>query len=705
MTGPVTFGAKKIVQDWLLYLSGIGLASGVGLFVLFAMHENDQQRRLFSTEITQIDDAVINLQNQLGYGGFIHNFKNAVLRPAEKDRYLIELADNVNLIMRAISRLGANFPELEQPLVDLIDTLNEYTENAELLSNLDYTDPLVADRLVRVSDDDAISSLLLLLEQRRQHTQAAYQELVSRSNTLYFSFVGLAVLMILLTVAQYFQLRNRRNFFRYTARMNAIAGLLIERTGSSILQLDSDGKVILANERAKSDFDFLIDDELTAEAAILSRIPDVKVGDGMWTAFSGGAVHDQVVSYNFPDGSFRHLRIFSAPVAGMDGADTTIIQLTDISSVVSSEQANQSTRMVYTIGHLARGIVHDFRNVIGILRISLKSLEHRIEDADATKIIENANEALDVGSGLADRLLNFSKSGGYGERDTFGLVTLLQELERMGSQLLEGYGEIVVENESPDARVACNYSSLLAALINLVVNAQQEFERISKTDGVVRVKVTSSSTIFGAPSWNIEVTDNGEGFPPELLTANSVGKTTKTGGFGVGLQVVKALAAEMAGQYEMKNSENGGATVSLNLPAALDLSAQPEHYVPKRKETLVLVEDHDYIAAPFKRGCQRLGINFVHFPTATEALAALPDIRVDFLITDFDLAEEKSGYDVVAWAKAHLPDIPVVVFTKADPHMLPAIHALDVPIVNKADSAYKLQQMIEEKFSSDTQLR
>lgn len=701
MSGMMTHKTKKVVRDWWLYLLGIGLASAIGLFVLFAMHENDNQRRLFSTEITQIDDAVIDLQNQLGYGGFIHNFKNAVLRPSEKDRYLAELAFNVDQIMQAIARLEANFPELEQPLVNLVNTLNEYAANAELLSNLDYSDPLVADRLVRVSDDDAISSLLVLLDQRRKHTQAAYEELVSRSNTLYLSFMTLVVVMIFLTGAQYFQFRNRRNFFRYTARMNAIAGLLIERTGSAILQLDSQGNVILANEKAKADFGFLIDDDMTAEEAILLSIPDVKVGDGMWTAFSGGAVHDQVVSYNFPDGSFRHLRIFSAPIAGMDGADTTIVQLTDITSVVSSEQANQRTRMVYTIGHLARGIVHDFRNVIGILRISLKSIERRIDDIDTKEMIENAREALDVGSGLADRLLNFSKSGGYGERDTFGLATLLNELEKMGVQILEGYGEIVLDNPFPDARISGNYNSLLAALINLVVNAQQEFERTSKTDGEVRISVTLSTTIFGAPSWNIVVADNGEGFPPELLSSNSVGKTTKTGGFGVGLQVVKALAAEMAGQYEMKNNDSGGATISLNLPAAIDPSEQLDQYTPSREETLVLVEDHDYIAAPFKRGCQRLGINFVHYTKASDALANLPNIRVDFLITDFDLAEEKSGYDVVAWAKANLPDTPIVVFTKADPHMLPSIRALDVPIINKAESAYKLQQMIEEKFATD----
>ncbi|OUD08383.1 hypothetical protein BVC71_12790 [Marivivens niveibacter] len=702
MSGMMTHKTKKVVRDWWLYLLGIGLASAIGLVVLFAMHENDNQRRLFSTEITQIDDAVIDLQNQLGYGGFIHNFKNAVLRPSEKDRYLADLTFNVDQIMQAIARLEANFPELEQPLVDLVATLNEYAENAELLSNLDYSDPLVADRLVRVSDDDAISSLLVLLEQRRKHTQAAYEELVSRSNTLYLSFVTLVVVMIFLTGAQYFQFRNRRNFFRYTARMNAIAGLLIERTGSAILQLDSQGNVILANEKAKTDFGFLIDDDMTAEEAILLSIPDVKVGDGMWTAFSGGAVHDQVVSYNFPDGSFRHLRIFSAPIAGMDGADTTIVQLTDITSIVSSEQANQRTRMVYTIGHLARGIVHDFRNVIGILRISLKSIERRIDDTDTREMIENAREALDVGSGLADRLLNFSKSGGYGERDTFGLATLLSELEKMGAQILEGHGVIVLDNPFPDARISGNYNSLLAALINLVVNAQQEFERTSKTDGLVRISVTLSTTIFGSPSWNIVVADNGEGFPPELLSSNSVGKTTKTGGFGVGLQVVKALAAEMAGQYEVKNNDSGGATISLNLPAAIDPSEQLDQYAPSREETLVLVEDHDYIAAPFKRGCQRLGINFVHYTKASDALANLPNIRVDFLITDFDLAEEKSGYDVVAWAKANLPDTPIVVFTKADPHMLPSIRALDVPIINKAESAYKLQQMIEEKFATDS---
>ena len=55
---------------------------------------------------------------------------------------------------------------------------------------------------------------------------------------------------------------------------------------------------------------------------------------------------------------------------------------------------------------------------------------------------------------------------------------------------------------------------------------------------------------------------------------------------------------------------------------------------------------------------------------------------------------------MVLWAKSNL-DCPVVVFTKADPEMLPSIRALDVPIINKADSAHELQTMIEERFDPD----
>jgi signal transduction histidine kinase len=71
----------------------------------------------------------------------------------------------------------------------------------------------------------------------------------------------------------------------------------------------------------------------------------------------------------------------------------------------------------------------------------------------------------------------------------------------------------------------------------------------------------------------IEVTDTGPGFPAEYLThaferfsRPDGDRSRSSGGAGLGLAIVQAIAAAHSGQATASNRPGGGATVLLRLP-------------------------------------------------------------------------------------------------------------------------------------------
>ena len=105
-----------------------------------------------------------------------------------------------------------------------------------------------------------------------------------------------------------------------------------------------------------------------------------------------------------------------------------------------------------------------------------------------------------------------------------------------------------------------NREANLALLIleNLVKNGLQATPRGQSVK--CRMAVAESKL-------NIEVEDQGPGFPPALL--NSLFKacrSTKAGGNGIGLAICKQLASHLGAELELKRSDATGCVFALTLP-------------------------------------------------------------------------------------------------------------------------------------------
>ncbi|MFT7680857.1 MAG: diguanylate cyclase (GGDEF)-like protein/PAS domain S-box-containing protein [Moritella dasanensis] len=149
---------KQVIIDDSLAMRGLQILNQELQRELHLYNKNDD-----IPNITKADLAV-KLRSALGYGGFIHNFKNAVLRGDEA--YLTEAAsclvkaDELITLYRSKGLTSAEFISLE----DITRTLNNYKQEIDTIRQLfsQNASPQFIDQQVKINDTSALRGLAVL---------------------------------------------------------------------------------------------------------------------------------------------------------------------------------------------------------------------------------------------------------------------------------------------------------------------------------------------------------------------------------------------------------------------------------------------------------------------------------------------------------------------------------------------------------------
>lgn len=115
----------------------------------------------------------------------------------------------------------------------------------------------------------------------------------------------------------------------------------------------------------------------------------------------------------------------------------------------------------------------------------------------------------------------------------------------------------------------CDATQINQVMINLLKNAEESIE--GREAGKIEVTIDAKDAFI-----NVIVTDNGKGFPPELIgKATESYVTTSSKGMGVGLAIVKRIVEEHCGVLDIANREEEGAIIDIKFDLReLDLKAQ-----------------------------------------------------------------------------------------------------------------------------------
>jgi heavy metal sensor kinase len=230
-------------------------------------------------------------------------------------------------------------------------------------------------------------------------------------------------------------------------------------------------------------------------------------------------------------------------------------------------------RLEESIQHISRfsaDVSHELRTPLTILRGELETMAHdRSRDSESLEMIGNSLEEIDRLARIVDQLLVISRLdvGQAGiEREPVNLGRLAETTADQMRLLTDEKGIAVKFSVEPNVVVSGDRLRLKQIVVNLLDNAIKYVPEDGNIELIVRAEAGRAI---------LAVSDNGIGISPAELPyifdrfyRTDKARTRATGGAGLGLSIVKAIAIAHDGKVSVTSSEGKGTTVGVDLPLA-----------------------------------------------------------------------------------------------------------------------------------------
>lgn len=259
--------------------------------------------------------------------------------------------------------------------------------------------------------------------------------------------------------------------------------------------------------------------------------------------------------------SLRDGRRISIATRSLDGEPGQLLLLTDMTETRALQQRLSRHQRLSEMGRMMSSLAHQIRTP---LSAAMLYAGHLCEG-------ELQPEQIRRFSGkILDRLVHLERQvkdmlifvrGDVKLTDTVTTRSLLEALQpAMEAPLAAAGARCSVHNDCPEAALHCNRDSVVGALMNLINNAIQAAGKGVALD--IRCELVEDGGHV-----RISVTDDGPGFDGAVARQlNEPFFTTKAQGTGLGLAVVRAVAAAHRGAFSITAEPGRGASAALELP-------------------------------------------------------------------------------------------------------------------------------------------
>ena len=257
----------------------------------------------------------------------------------------------------------------------------------------------------------------------------------------------------------------------------------------------------------------------------------------------------------------HHLLLETFPLSG--SPPSTIVMLSDITERRQMEAVIEAANLTKNLGYVFSGIRHEIGNPLNSIKMALSVLRKNLDDYDRDTVVLFLDRSLQE-VGRLEYLLRALKNYSLFERpqlESLPIAAFLRDFLSLARKDMEEKN-IRLHGILPDEnlRLLADGRALHHVMLNLITNA---------ADAVGRA-VSPQIMVSARPAGNeveIKVDDNGCGiaagdrqhlFQPFF--------TSKPGGTGLGLVIVKKMLLAMNGRIEVESYAGMGTTVTITLP-------------------------------------------------------------------------------------------------------------------------------------------
>ncbi len=529
-----------------------------------AQHKNGAWRSVEAIGVNRLDDPSVS--------GIVINYRDVTERVRAEEQ------------LRASEERLRQFVETAQDLIYYADTEGRFT----------YVNPTGV-RMMKYEEHELLGRHYLTLIHRDYQplaTELYQRQLAERTPNTYFEFPSVTKDGREIWVGQHVQLvyvhgefagvqaiarditrqkaaedRLRESELRYRS--------LIQGAAYGIYRSTMDGRILDANPALARMLGYeSVNELMTHNMGDLYRDPRDRTDIIERHQRNEGDVQTADVEWKRKDGGLIIARIAARAVAFGDGLHCFEGIVEDITAKRELEEQLRQAQKMEAVGRLARGVAHDFNNVLAAIVGCSDLLVVRLEaDSPLRQDAEEIRKAAERGAALTRQLLAFSRRQALDPKELDLQAAVAGSFDML--RRLAGSSALRFHCDGPAPRVRAEPGQIEQVLTNLVVNARDAMPGGGEIEIRVDTLTLDEHSVLrysGIPPGlyaRITVADTGVGMDADLqrhvfepfYTTKDVSRGT-----GLGLSIVYGIAKETGGTVTLTSAPHQGTTFEVLLP-------------------------------------------------------------------------------------------------------------------------------------------
>ena len=244
----------------------------------------------------------------------------------------------------------------------------------------------------------------------------------------------------------------------------------------------------------------------------------------------------------------------------MGAPQELLAQVLDLTDYKRKAQADEALESLKTRAALARGISHDYGNILNVILGAVTHLD-LLDESRAVKPLEHIEGAVKAAKHLNKQLRALGMSVSPESDETIALDDTIRAGKGMIAALVGPQVALTLDLQAPGIRLGLGIGPFHQIINNLAGNAGQ-----AMADGGSLTVSTYVEVRNSCRWWCLDFADTGHGIDAETkVRVFEPFFTTReeSGGSGLGLALVHGITAASGGIIEIKDTSGGGTTFSL----------------------------------------------------------------------------------------------------------------------------------------------
>lgn len=468
-----------------------------------------------------------------------------------------------------------------------------------------------------------------------------------------------------------------------TADRNSEAQLasIIDTAADSIIVIDNNGVIRLANRATTATFGYPVEDLLGRNVTVLMGTVDGASHAGYLERYEPdgrpSAMAAREVEGRRADGSAVPLELAVTEWFDSHGERFFTGILRDITQRKEQIEVLARASKLEIAGQLAGGVAHDLNNLLTVIGGNLELAEEQVDQPRTRTLLNRALDAVRRGVTFNSRLLTLVHDRPRNVQP-LALADHLQEAASMAQHLLGPDVSLELHVDPQLWPVSVDPGELDSAILNLAGNGCDAIVgggTLTITARNVTLRAADVPTPGSVPGDYVvlAVIDTGIGMTSDVVKrATDPFFTTKPAGHGTGLGLASVAGfVHTSGGFLVIDSAPGrGTAVALYLPRGGEWTSSTERpddaVVAGGGRRILVVDDDDLVRETTAGTVEALGYDVATAGDGAEAISHLQrDPGIELVLTDV-VMPGIDGRQLAAWIGAHRPDVRVVLCSGYD---------------------------------------